>query len=75
MRARLANGNFDDAVAGIEREYAKGECVPIIAGPYSGWSGEMVRYHKGSMIVLLKILGSKREIPIPKHFAAQAMAA
>ena len=74
LRGRIGQGEFDEsACAHVVHKYVKGENVPIVAGAFAGWCGEMVRYHKGSMIVLLALFGAKpREVVVPKHCVAMA---
>lgn len=73
LRGGLARGDFDAKACGeIVRKYCAGEAVPIVAGAYSGHYGEMVRYRKGSLIVLLSLFGGQREVPIPQHCVAMA---
>lgn len=71
LRARMSAGDFDaNAASDVVRRYSPGESVPIESGPWSGWSGEMVKYRKGSLILLLALLGAKREVEIPCHQVA-----
>lgn len=71
LRARANSGALDaDAALETVRRYAPGDDVPIESGPWSGWTGEMVRYRKGSLVVLLALLGAKREVTIPSHQVA-----
>lgn len=71
LRARMAAGDFDaNAAAEVVRRYASGDAVPIESGPWAGWTGEMVKYRKGSLVVLLALLGAKREVTIPSHQVA-----
>jgi transcription antitermination factor NusG len=71
LRVRMSAGDFDaNAASDVVRRYAPGEAVPIDSGPWSGWTGEMVQYRKGSLIVLLSLLGAKREVTIPSHQVA-----
>lgn len=74
LRGRVSRKEFDGAACGeIVRKYAPGETVPIVAGAFSGHYGEMVRYRKGSLVVLLSLFGgTKREVPVPQHCVAMA---
>lgn len=68
LRARMGAGDFDaNAAAIVARTYAPKDDVPIVAGPWAGWTGEMVGHRKGSFVVLLALLGAKREVEIPRH--------
>lgn len=71
LRARMAQGDFDvNAASDVIRRYAPAESVPIVSGPWSGWTGEMVKYRKGSLVLLLALLGAKREVEVPSHQVA-----
>jgi transcription antitermination factor NusG len=73
LRGKISNGAFDEAdCLRVIHKYIPGESVPIVAGSFAGWCGEMVRYHKGSMIVLLALFGNKREVIVPRHCVAMA---
>lgn len=71
LRARMATGDFDASAAlSVVRRYGTGDVVPIESGPWAGFDGEMVKYRKGSLVVLLALLGAKREVTIPSHQVA-----
>ena len=67
--------------AELVMSFRPGDYVEVAHGPFAGYGGEMVRYRKGSMQVLLSLLGGKREVTIspsnvlPPQSCAQTMAA
>jgi transcription antitermination factor NusG len=54
----------------LARSYVRGDFVEIDKGPFSGYAGEMVKYRRGGMVVLLALLGGKREVTIPPSCVA-----
>lgn len=71
LRSRMASGDFDaNAALSAVRRYGLGDVVPIESGPWAGFDGEMVKYRKGSLVLLLALLGAKREVEIPCHQVA-----
>lgn len=71
LRSRMASGDFDaNAALSAVRRYGLGDVVPIESGPWAGFDGEMVKYRKGSLVLLLALLGAKRAVEIPCHQVA-----
>jgi len=60
MRALQAKGALDSVRAEcVTYMYAQGERAEVTAGPWAGHTGEFVKYHKGSLVLLMALLGKK----------------
>ena len=51
----------------VAYSYAKGQAVEVASGPFAGFGGEFVKYHKGSLIILMALLGQKNRVPMRPH--------
>lgn len=56
VRAELAVFNF-----------SRGDRVLVRAGGFEGFTGEFVRYRKGSLMLLMTLLGREIELGFPAH--------
>ncbi len=64
-------GHFDPKTAEeLAAKYVCGQEIFISSGPFTGFSGEFVKYRKGSLSILLALLGGRREVPISPHQAS-----
>lgn len=73
-------GEFNPLTAEqLVRKYVPGDFIEVARGPFAGYAGELVRYRKGSMRIMLALLGGRREVTIPASQVlpshAQTMAA
>lgn len=69
MIEKVAAGEYNPkSIEELVMSFLPGDFIEVDKGPWSGHSGTMVRYRKGSMYVLLSLLGGKREVPIPPSF-------
>lgn len=64
-------GAFDPKTAEqLALSYLPGDFVEVDKGPFSGYAGEFVKYRRGSMKIILALLGGKREVTIPSSCVA-----
>jgi transcription antitermination factor NusG len=61
--------NYADELEVVSR-WTSGAMVEIRSGALTGFVGEMVRYHKGSLELLLTLLGTQRRVIVPSHQCA-----
>lgn len=60
LQSLQAGGGFDSVRAEcIAHMYSIGDKAEVTAGPWSGHTGEFVKYHKGSLVLLMALLGKK----------------
>jgi transcription antitermination factor NusG len=72
LRDRCAEHDWSpERAEQIAYGYAKGERVEVVCGPLAGYNGELIKFHKGSAILLMALLGVERKIPIPKSMLAR----
>jgi transcription antitermination factor NusG len=66
---REALSSYADEIEIVTR-WTAGSAVEIRSGAFAGFVGEMVRYHKGSLELLLTLLGTRRRVIVPSHQCA-----
>lgn len=66
MMQLTADGAFDPKTAEqLALRYSPGDFIEVAKGLFAGYAGELVCYRKGSMRILLSLLGGRREVTIP----------
>lgn len=71
LQARFEAGTLSAAEAGVVVDrYRPREIVPIVAGAFAGHAGMLVKYHKGSLQLLVALLGGEVRVEVPQHQVA-----
>jgi transcription antitermination factor NusG len=71
LRELSMGGHYDPKSAEeLAASYMSHQKVFIKSGPFAGHSGEFVRYRKGSLFVLMALLGGQHEVQILSHQAS-----
>ena len=65
LRTRVEVFMTMDRVEEVNEEYLPNQEVEISCGPWAGRKGIFQRKKKGCLMVLLTLLGTRREVPIP----------
>lgn len=73
LKADIAAGGFTAQKAEeLVLSYVPGQQVPVINGTHAGCSGELIKYNKGSLVLLMAMFNRKVEVTVPKDCVASS---
>ena len=68
LQAFLSSGDISDERAEeMTARYLPNETVRVASGPFGGYYGTLVRYRKGSLVLLMALLGQETVVAVPNH--------
>lgn len=68
LKLKIAAGGFTAKQAeALALSYVPGQTVPVIDGTHAGCDGELVRYTKSSLVLLMAMFNRKVEVTVPKN--------